>query len=106
MRISLKFVLNSQDFIIRNSQIASVLRIAIEVEMGLNKRVSDQPRADTVLANPLHFYAFYLWCHFVLEQCKRSLPIQWKRDPNLSLCYAATSKYSESNDMIPLCRAY
>ena len=35
VRISLKCVLNSQAFWIRNSQVASVLRIAIEVEMGL-----------------------------------------------------------------------
>lgn len=37
VRISLKCVLNSHTLGIRNSQIAFVLRIAIEVEMGLYK---------------------------------------------------------------------
>ena len=37
VRIRLKSVLNSQAFGMQNSQIAFVLRIAIEVEMGLNQ---------------------------------------------------------------------
>ena len=40
MRIRLKCVLNSQAFGMQNSQIAFVLRIAIEVKMGLYKKFS------------------------------------------------------------------